>query len=151
MNIFSLALLCNLTLIVSSAVLMKPILLAVDDEIDALEMIKGHFEPRGYEVHTAQDGDEAIRVCTGIKPQVILLDLKMKRMDGDEALPQLRQLAPNAKVVLITAYQGHLSKKKMEELGIDLFLEKPISIVDVEKKIQSLIKNTPSPKGLDTP
>ena len=140
-----------LTLIASSAVLMKPILLAVDDEIDALEMIKGHFEPRGYEVHTAQDGDEAVRFCENVTPHIILLDLKMKRMDGDEALPRLRQLAPNAKVVLITAYQGNLSRKKMEELGISLFLEKPISIVDVEKKIQSLIKNSLPPKGLDTP
>ncbi len=56
----------------------KPVLLAVDDEEGVQDMIRGHFGLRGFEVTTASDGGEAIQICAMLKPDIILLDLKMK-------------------------------------------------------------------------
>ena len=115
---------------------MSPKLLAMDDESGVLSMIRGHFEPRGYEVFTASDGREGIELCEKVHPDVILLDLKMKQMDGDEALPSLRRLVPKAKIFVISAYQQEIISKRIAGLGADAFFEKPVSIVELERTVR---------------
>jgi len=125
---------------------MKVKLLAIDDETGVLEMIRGHFELRGYDVFTASDGTEGIEVCEAVKPDVILLDLKMKTMDGDKAIPRLRQIVPAAKIFVVSAYQDEITSKRIAGLGVDAYFEKPVSILALERVIrQSLGVNTGSP------
>jgi len=117
----------------------KPKLLVIDDEDGVLEMIAGHFEPRGFEVHTAADGREGIELCERVRPDVILLDLKMKGLDGDRACPELRRLVPQAKIFLVTAYEDEIIAKRIAVLGIDAFFEKPISILKLEKAVRDAL------------
>ena len=114
----------------------KPKILAIDDETGVLEMIQGHFGVRGFEVFTASDGREGIEVCGRVKPDIVLLDLKMKEVDGDTALPELRRLVPSAKIFVISAYQDEIMAKRIQGLGVTAHFEKPVSILELERVIR---------------
>ena len=118
---------------------MSPKLLAVDDEEGVRDMIRGHFELRGYEVFTAGDGGEGIELCEKVHPDVILLDLKMKEMNGDVALPSLRRLAPKAKIFVISAYQEEIITRRIAGLGADAWFEKPVSIIELERTVRKYL------------
>ena len=111
-------------------------LLAIDDEGGILEMIHDHFSLRGFEVFTAADGVEGIVLCKKVRPQVILLDLKMKQLDGDKALGQLLELVPEAKIFVVSGYQDELAQKRISGLAIEAYFEKPVSILELEKAIR---------------
>ncbi len=105
-------------------------------------MIHEHFSLRGYEVFTALDGSEGVEVCRQVNPDVILLDLKMKTMDGDKAVPFLRDIVPQAKIFVISAYQDEITQKRIAGLNIDAYFEKPVSILELEKVILTM-KHSP--------
>lgn len=110
----------------------KSKILVVDDEPEVCGMLRSHFELRGYTVKTAGDGGEGIQACAQYTPDVILLDLKMKDMDGDRAVPELRRLAPKARIYVISAYQDTITQKRLAGLPIDGFFEKPVSLATLQ-------------------
>lgn len=113
-------------------------LLVVDDEPAILEMIQSHFSLRGFQVITAEDGPEGLVLLEKERPDVVLLDLKMKKLDGNHFLRQMREKNLPAKVIVITGYQDESLRKEIGELGVDAFLEKPVSIVELQKKVYEL-------------
>lgn len=119
---------------------MKKKMLVVDDEPGVLDMIRGHFKYHGFEVVTAADGGEGVLMCREHKPDVILLDLKMKEMDGDEAVPYLREIVPDALILMVSAYQDDVTKKRLEGIGIDAYFEKPISILELQRVIEHALE-----------
>lgn len=115
-----------------------PKLLVIDDEPEILELLRGHFSLRGYEVLTASDGSEGLSVLETERPDVILLDLKMKQVDGDRFLKEVRGRNLPGKILVITGYQDEALRDKVHRLGVDAFLEKPVSILELQKRIQEL-------------
>ena len=120
--------------------LKKTTLLIVDDESGVRDMLHNHFELRGFDVHTASDGTEAIEICGRVKPQIIMLDLKMKQMDGDKAIPELRKIVPAARIIVVSAYQDEIMQKRIGGLSVDAYFEKPVSVLDLEKTIKSFVR-----------
>lgn len=118
---------------------MKPKLLTIDDETGVLDMIRSHFEMRGFEVFTASDGGEGIEMCQRVRPDAVLLDLKMGQMDGDKALPRLRELVPEAKIFVVSAYQDDITQRRIAGLGADAYFEKPISIIELHQIIHAAL------------
>ena len=123
---------------------MKKKMLVIDDEPGVLDMIQGHFKHRGFEIYTADDGLAGIEICRKVKPDVILLDLKMKEMDGDEAVPQLKALVPEAVVFMISAYQDERLHNRIKGLGIDAYFEKPVSILELQRAVESALQRSNS-------
>lgn len=119
-------------------------LLVIDDEPGVLDMVRGHFELRGFEVHTASDGLQGIELCAEVLPEVILLDLKMKQMDGDKAIPALREMVPDAKIFVVSAYQDEIMEKRIRGLKVDAHFEKPVSILELEKAIRASLAKVPA-------
>lgn len=117
----------------------KPRLLAIDDEKGVLEMIEDHFSLRGFEVHTASDGTEGIALCRNVQPHVILLDLKMKQLDGDKALARLREAAPSAKIFVVSGYQDELAQKRLGGFAVEACFEKPVSVLELEKAVRQAV------------
>lgn len=115
-------------------------LLVIDDEPGVLDMIQGHFKHHGFEVLTAGDGGEGVKLCREHKPDVILLDFKMKQMDGDVAVPHLRKAVPQALILMVSAYQDEVTRKRLEGLGIDGYFEKPVSILELQAVIERALK-----------
>ncbi len=70
---------------------MKYRILLVDDEVDILEFIRYNLVKEGYEVSTACDGAEALRIATECRPHLILLDMMMPVMDGIQTCRAIRQ------------------------------------------------------------
>lgn len=102
-------------------------------------MIRDHFTIRGYEVMTAGDGTEGLKALETYQPDLVLLDVKMKRLDGDQFLKEMRERKISAKVLVVTGFQDEVIRERIAKLGVDGFIEKPASIVELQRKVQELI------------
>ncbi len=79
-------------------------------------------------VGEAADGLEAIEVVERTQPDVVLLDLSMPRMDGLEALPRLREVAPSSVIVVLSGFLNDDVKRRVLELGASLCVEKGLQV-----------------------
>jgi CheY-like chemotaxis protein len=99
--------------------------LVVDDEQDLLEILSDRLQGEGYRVVTARDGLEALARVQEATPTCIILDLKMPRLGGLEALGELRRRAPGAFVIVLTGSPNRPLAKECRARGADEFLLKP--------------------------
>jgi CheY-like chemotaxis protein len=99
--------------------------LVVDDEQDLLEILSDRLAGEGYRVLTARDGLEALARVQETTPACIILDLKMPRLGGLEALGELRRQAPGAFVIVLTGSPNRPLAKECRARGADEFLLKP--------------------------
>ena len=117
---------------------MKRILVAEDNDSNYLLMtfiLKGH-----YEFLRASDGQEAVDKASTEHPDLILMDLKMPRMDGLTATKQIKGMLPNLPIVALTANAFDTDRHQAMEAGCDAFLAKPVSAADCLQTIEKLLK-----------
>jgi two-component system alkaline phosphatase synthesis response regulator PhoP len=123
----------------------KAKILLVDDDADILEFLSFNLEADNYEVHTAADGDEGLRAANSIKPDLIILDVMMPKLDGIETCQKIRSL-PGMQDVLIaflTARGEDYSQIAGFDAGADDYITKPIKPNVLLKRIQALLKRRP--------
>ena len=125
----------------------KPKLLVVDDERDICNFVKSFFEMRGFQVHTALNGDEAMSILQKEKPDIVILDVMMRReREGLEYLPQIKRVLPSAKVLMVTGVEDANTIESAKNLGADDYITKPLVLEYLEntvlKKIGLLTKVT---------
>jgi FixJ family two-component response regulator len=102
--------------------------LVIDDEENIRQMIRFTLEAAGYEVDEAQEGLEAFAILGGDKDwDVILLDQRLPLMEGTEVLRRLKVLAPNSRVVMMTAYASIELAVEAMQIGATDFLRKPMT------------------------
>ena len=77
-------------------------LLIIDDETDLLEELKPFLERSGFVVHTAEDGERGLAAVATLRPDLIILDVLMPRLNGREVLRRLRQADDWTPVILLT-------------------------------------------------
>ena len=105
----------------------KTRVLVVDDEPLALELAQQTFEDAGFEAQTAQSGFECLDLVR-TRPahyHLVLLDLSMPFMDGEETFTRLRQMSPNIAVMLNTGFVATERLDRMMEAGLAGFIRKP--------------------------
>lgn len=120
----------------------KGVILVVDDEKEVTMSLKGFFAALGYDMLTALDGNEALKVIDSIKNlDLILLDVRMPGVDGIQVLKHLRKINSKTKVIIITAYDKEV-KKEVEKIGIDGFFSKPIDLTSLIERIRYLIESS---------
>ena len=103
-------------------------LVAIDDEVEFTKTIDQFFSARGYEVHVALTGTSGLELVNYHQPPVVLVDLKLPGMDGDELLRHIRRTHPNIKVIVITAYNdGGKTRDRLLALGAFAHFDKPLS------------------------
>ena len=118
----------------------KPRIVAVDDETEFAAMLKEYFELRGYDINVSSKAVEGIELINQKKPDVVILDLKMPGISGDEVLKVLKLKQPNIKVIFVTAFDdGGKTKKQLLELGAYAYLDKPINSL---KELEDIIIKT---------
>ena len=101
--------------------------LLIDDEETIQDVITQFFDGQECEVSSAYDGDEGIEMAGREQYDLVLLDLNMPKVPGMQALPRLRELNPNARVVIMTAYASYESKVEAYEKGAYDYLVKPVT------------------------
>lgn len=103
-------------------------LVAIDDEVEFTKTLDHFFSTRGYEVHVALTGTSGIELVDYHDPDVVLVDLKLPGMDGDEVLKHIRRNHPTTKVIVITAYNdGGKTRDRLLSLGAFAHFDKPLS------------------------
>ena len=118
---------------------MYPAVLIVDDEITIVESLKGILSDDGFEVLHAYNGYEALKKIEAESPDIVLLDIWMPGMDGIETLKEIKKIAPNLPVVMITGHGTIESAVDSTKSGAYDFLEKPLSIDKVMVTINNAL------------
>ena len=113
-------------------------ILVVDDEDTQRDLLKGFLENQGYEAVAAANGREALRRFSEISFQLVLIDHRMPDMSGDEVLEKMKQIDPLVGSIMITAFGSVETAVKVMKLGADDFLEKPVDLLKLLEKIQSI-------------
>jgi CheY-like chemotaxis protein len=101
--------------------------LVVDDNVDVAEMLALVLREEGHEVRTAHDGPAALQAAESFRPEVVLLDIGLPRMDGYEVARRLRGQAGMKKALLValTGYGQEEDRRRAEKAGFDVHLVKP--------------------------
>ena len=103
-------------------------IVAIDDEVEFTKTIHQFFSARGYEVHVALSGTSGLEQVELHDPHVVLIDLKLPGMDGDELLRRIRATRSNTRVIVITAYNdGGKTRERLLGLGAFAHFDKPLS------------------------
>ena len=123
---------------------MEKKILVVDDELHLIEMVQMRLEANGYEVITANDGEEGLEKAKSEKPDLILLDVMMPKMDGYEACSLLKNDEQLRKipVVLFTGKAQEDFEDVGKKAGADAFITKPFDPPELLAKIEELIKKS---------
>ncbi len=118
---------------------MKPLILYIDDEPDALTALKAGLEDRGYSVATAESGAEALTWLEAHTPDLIIADLRMQPMNGFE-LFQIVKKDPkfaDTPFFFLTAVDEYLAQKYGHSLGVDAYITKPVDLQMLDQQIQN--------------
>ncbi|MDX9746242.1 MAG: sigma-54 dependent transcriptional regulator [Syntrophales bacterium] len=110
---------------------MKRTVLVVDDEESICSSLRGILLDEGYEVLTANSGEEAIKIVDEELPNLVLLDIWLPGMDGIETLKQIRADHPQIRVVMMSGHGTIETAVKATKLGAFDFIEKPLSLEKV--------------------
>lgn len=115
--------------------------LIVDDSRTSRKILESILVEGGLTVvGQAADGSEGVRMYQELKPDLVTMDITMPVMDGVEALRQIKELDPNAKVVMVTA-AGQKSKIiEALKLGVDDFLTKPYEAEEITSTIKKILE-----------
>lgn len=119
-------------------------ILLVDDEEDILEFISYNLKKNGYNVFTANDGEEGIRKALKVKPDLIILDVMMPKMDGIETCEQMRNLSEigNPIIIFLTARSEDYSQIAGYDAGADDYITKPVKPKILVSKVKSLFRRS---------
>ncbi|MFQ6040856.1 MAG: sigma-54-dependent transcriptional regulator [Candidatus Poribacteria bacterium] len=123
----------------------KEKILIVDDEPDIVETTQDRLEYYGYDVSLAYDGEEALKKIDDIPPDLVLLDIRMPRMDGMEALQRITQKYPGMLVVMFTAYGTIDVAVEAMKKGAHDFVVK--SEGDIQGKIDAIFERRKTKKS----
>lgn len=115
----------------------KPRIVAIDDEVDFVGTIKEYLQLREYEIETASKPAQGLELINSSDPDVIILDLKMPGVNGEEVLGLIKSKQLKAKVIFVSAFDdGGKTKARMLEAGAFAFLDKPLkSLKELEDTI----------------
>lgn len=116
-------------------------MLIVDDEDEFREFINDYFEIRGYDIRQADNGLDGVKLATENRPDIVMLDMKMPGIHGDEVLKQLLEMYPGIKVIMVTASEGFgKTRERLLQMGAFACFDKPIeSLKVVEEKVKEAI------------
>lgn len=122
-----------------------PRLLIVDDNPDAREIYRASLEYVGFQCDEALDGEDAIARIHTAKPDLILMDAAMPRMDGWECARRLKadNKTRHIPVVILTAHVFAEHRARAAAIGVDGFLGKPVLPDALAREIRRILKRTP--------
>lgn len=118
-------------------------ILVVDDEPNIVLSLEFLMSQAGYEVRTAENGDEALRIVAQDRPDLVLLDINLPDISGYEVCQQIRAKADQGaiKILMITAKGRAVEREKGLALGADDYITKPFSAQEVIETVAQYLDN----------
>jgi len=116
-------------------------ILIVDDEPNIVLALELLMKKEGYEVHTVADGERAVQAAKELRPDLILLDIMMPKMDGYEVCQSIRSdaLLKDVSIIMLTAKGREVEREKGMALGADHYITKPFSTRQVVMKVREIL------------
>lgn len=117
----------------------KPLILVAEDDSSNFRYLDVLLR-RSYQIMWAKNGEEAVNMAIENEPALVLLDVKMPKMTGLEALVEIKKVKPDLPVIMQTAFAFDTDKEKAKNAGADGYLTKPISPQSLLDTIESILK-----------
>jgi DNA-binding response OmpR family regulator len=116
----------------------KETVMVVDDDPNALDIVRTFLESRGYPVATARDGNEALSMLEEVRPAIVLLDVMMPGMDGWEVARIIKNHPSfgTTRVVMLTARSDFADKHEGLRAGADDYIVKPIQLQELGERVE---------------
>jgi two-component system phosphate regulon response regulator PhoB len=126
---------------------MKTKILVVDDEPDALELVSFNLRNAGFEVVTAENGQEALAKCRQAPPDLMVLDIMLPEIDGLEVCKLLRRNPETAHlpIIMLSAKAEEIDRVLGLEIGADDYLTKPFSPRELVLRVKKLLERRQEP------
>jgi DNA-binding response OmpR family regulator len=117
-------------------------IMVVDDDPNALDIVRTFLESKGYTVATAQDGNQALSLLEQVRPALVLLDVMMPGMDGWEVARIIKNHPTwgDTRVVMLTARSDFADKHEGLRAGADDYMVKPIKLSDLADRVERNLK-----------
>ena len=122
----------------------EPLVLVVDDEPKIREVLSRYLVADGFEVAEAADGDEALAMVARLRPEVVILDVRLPGRDGFAILAELRRTS-DAYVIMLTARAEEIDKVLGLSLGADDYVTKPFSPREVAARVRAVLRRARRP------
>lgn len=116
-------------------------ILVVDDDSNICELLRLYMEKDGYAVSIAYDGETAVRMFGEVKPDIILLDIMLPKMDGWQVCREIRKTS-EIPIIMVTAKGETFDKVLGLELGADDYIVKPFDAKEVMARIKAVLRRT---------
>jgi len=117
-------------------------LLIIEDDENISSAIQEYFSRAGYNVSTASDGLAGVELAAKARPDAVVLDLMLPKMDGLAVCKELRLKAPQMPILMLTAKDDVVDKVLGLEMGADDYITKPFSLRELEARIKSVLRRS---------
>jgi DNA-binding response OmpR family regulator len=113
--------------------------LVVDDEVNITSIVEEHFTSLGYHVDVAHDGAAALIQAAAVRPDVVLLDVTMPKVSGDEVLDRLHAIDPTLPIVILTGNADESLARSFLHRGALDYVAKPFQLDTLERVVATAV------------
>jgi PleD family two-component response regulator len=120
----------------------KPKILIVEDDVDVAEMLNAYFRVQGYEVFTVNWGEDGVRSCQTVHPDLVILDIRLPDIDGYEVARRLRSDRRTAEIpiIFLTEKRDRSDRLQGLEIGADDYITKPFDVQELRLRVRNALK-----------
>ena len=119
----------------------QPLVLVVEDELNLSEVLEAYLRRDGFRTERATDGESALRLFRAAKPDLILLDVMMPKLDGFEVLRKVRE-AGDTPIIMVTARVEDVDKLVGLRMGADDYVVKPFNPPEVVERVKAVLRRS---------
>ncbi len=122
----------------------KPKILIVEDDLDVADMLNAYFNVQGYDVQTANWGEDGVRACQDTVPNLVILDIRLPDIDGFEVARRLRQNRRTQSIPIIFLTEKRTRGDRLQglELGADDYITKPFDVQELRLRVRNALRRT---------
>ncbi|MDR3569242.1 MAG: response regulator [Syntrophobacteraceae bacterium] len=118
------------------------LVVVLDDELDACRLMQRVISGMGHEVHAFTDHHEALEWVLHFKPDLAVIDVKLRETNGLKVLKSIQQMPFSTKVIMITGCPSEETFEEAMRIGVEDYLSKPLEIADLEELVsRALVKS----------
>jgi DNA-binding response OmpR family regulator len=121
---------------------LKSKILVVEDDLDVAEMLNAYFRVQGYEVYTVNWGEDGVRSCQTVHPDLVILDIRLPDIDGYEVAKRLRgdRRTQDIPIIFLTEKRERADRLQGLELGADDYITKPFDVQELRLRVRNALQ-----------